>query len=169
MAEYFTANDLRARLNKTACWIHEEAECINGRIKTEGRIDNCRMNNLSIVVAMWQAAECYTPITSEAEDGVVNCLTEAEEEQLFDNISTISGICFVPKGIEWILEVEDDLNQTSKVKNALGEDLVDGLGNPITTGNAFAQADELASLAEILASNQATGSAINTGNYTKLY
>jgi hypothetical protein len=167
MAEYFTANDLRARLNKTACWIHEEAECIAGRVKTEGRIDDCRMVNLSIVAAMWQAAECYTPITSEAEDGVVNCLTEAQQEQLFNNISAVTDLCFVPKCIEWILETEDDDNQSSRVKNTALLDILDQLGDPIKTVGVPAHAADLDIIAQITATQKAASQTDYNGTYKK--
>lgn len=167
MAEYFTANDLRARLNKTACWIHEEAECIAKRIKVEGRIDKCRMNDLSIVVAMWQAAECYTPITSEEEDGVNNCLTEAEEESLFNNISAVTGLCFVPKGIEWIIETEDDDNQTSIVKDALGNPVLNAVGLPVYSANVPAQEAALTDLKAIVEAQKVLSEANNTGTYKK--
>jgi hypothetical protein len=155
MAEYFTANDLRARLNKIACWIEEEANCIAGRIKVEGRIDNVRMNNLSMVTAMWQAAECYAPITTEAEDGEVNCLTEAEEEQLFNNISAITGLCFVPKGIDYILVTEDDENQTISIIDAVAGPVFSAVGIPLQPANPPSQNEDLRKLKELIEAQQA--------------
>jgi len=106
---YFNRDDLTARLNKTACWVYERATALSRHLKYEGRIDNCAEANLSLVVAYLEAMECYTPITSSTDD--VNCLTEAEAEQIFENIIKITGLCFVPKNVTYLDDVEDDNNQ----------------------------------------------------------
>jgi hypothetical protein len=131
MAEYFTTNDLRARLNKTACWIYEEAQCVADTLSYTGKIHDKTMLNLSLVVAFLEAAECYSPITSEAEDGVINCLTEAEVENIFKNISAITGLCFVPKCVDYIIEIEDDNNQLSNVGDKDGIAVKDSKGKDI--------------------------------------
>jgi hypothetical protein len=41
-----------------------------------------------------------------------NCLTETQAENLFDNISKITGLGFVPKGTNYETITEDDNNQT---------------------------------------------------------
>lgn len=96
---YFNTTDLQARLYRTGCWIAKEADKLAKQAKYSGRIDPCCMTNLQYVVAALEALECYTPITSEVEDGVVNCLTEEYAENLFNNISKITGLCFLPKNV----------------------------------------------------------------------
>jgi len=53
--------------------------------------------NFQYVVASLEAVECYTPITTDAQDGVDNCLTEALLDKFFNNITEITGLCFLPK------------------------------------------------------------------------
>ena len=106
---YFNRDDLTARLNKTACWAHNRALTLSKHLKYEGRIDDCAEANLSLVVAYLEVMECYTPITSSSDD--FNCLTEAEAEQIFENISKLTGLCFVPKNTAYLVDSQDDNNQ----------------------------------------------------------
>lgn len=128
MATYFNQNDLDARRQKTACWIHEEATKIADKLKYTGKIDNCRMANLSYVVAALEAVECYIPITTAAQDGEVNCLTEALAESLFDNISKITKICFVPKNSTYTAVPDDNNNQYASVTDSESTALTDANG-----------------------------------------
>lgn len=109
MALFFNRNDLTARLNKTACWAHERALSLSKHLKYEGRMDNCKLQNLSLVIAYLEVMECYTPITAITDD--TNCMTEAEAEQIFENISKITGLCFLPKNVTYLEVAEDDNNQ----------------------------------------------------------
>lgn len=118
MALYFNRNDLTARLNKTACWAHERALSLSKHLKYEGRIDDCKLQNLSLVIAYLEVMECYTPITSETDD--FNCMTEAEAEQIFENISKLTGLCFVPKNVTYLEVEEDDNNQFRPITLADG-------------------------------------------------
>lgn len=106
---YFNRDDLTARLNKTACWIHARALTLSKHLKYEGRIDDCAEANLALLTAYLEVMECYTPITSSSDD--FNCITEAEAEQIFENISKLTGLCFIPKNAVYLDDVEDDNNQ----------------------------------------------------------
>jgi hypothetical protein len=131
MALYFDRDDLTARINKTQCWTHEEALKLTKNLKYEGRIDDCRLANLSLVIAYIKVVECYTPITSDDDD--FNCITEAEAEQIFENISKITGLCFVPKNTDYIIDTDDDNNQFREILNTSGVAITDALGEPIFT------------------------------------
>jgi hypothetical protein len=91
-----------------------EANKLAKGLKYSGRIDDCRLADLSLVSAYIQAVECYTPVTTDEEDGVINCLTEAEAEKVFENIGKITGLCFLPKNTNYKVEIEDDNNQFRK-------------------------------------------------------
>lgn len=121
---YFVEDDLYQRLTTTANWIALEAIKIVENLKYSGRTDTCRMHNLSFVVACLEAAECYTPITTSTEDGIVNCLTEVEIENIFSNIASITGLVFPPKGTSYGDIPVDDNNQ-------FGEPTLNS-GGPIT-------------------------------------
>lgn len=109
MSLYFNRNDLTARLNKTACWAHDRALSLSKHLKYEGRMDNCSLADLSLVVAYLEVIECYTPMTVSTDD--YNCITEAELENIFENISSITGLCFVPKNTDYLVDTDDDNNQ----------------------------------------------------------
>ena len=109
MSLYYNRNDLTARLNKTACWVHDRALMLSKSLKYSGRIDNCKLQNLSLVVAYLEVLECYTPMTVSTDD--FNCITETEAENIFENISKLTGLCFVPKNTVYLVDEEDDNNQ----------------------------------------------------------
>jgi hypothetical protein len=125
---YFNTTDLQARLYRTGCWIAAEADRLAKKAKYSGRIDPCCMTNLQYVVAALEALECYTPITSEAEDGVVNCLTEAYAENLFNNISKITGICFLPKNTVYTTAPADADFTGIELHNSTNFELDNNLG-----------------------------------------
>ena len=85
MALYFNITDLQARLTKTTCWIADEALKQSNRAKYYGKLDDCFIK-LQYVVAALEAVECYTPLSTADDDGVINCLTELQAEQIFNNI-----------------------------------------------------------------------------------
>jgi hypothetical protein len=112
---YYNSNDLSARLQRVAIWISKEAYYISRDLKFTGRIDNKRLLNLEYVVASLEILECYTPILNESEDGVINCLTEEEAENLFKNIEKITKLCFLPKNNIYEIITEDDNNQFTEL------------------------------------------------------
>lgn len=129
---YFNSNDLRARLNKTACWTHTEALQLSKNLKYEGRIDDCRLADLSLVVAYLEVMECYTPITSDDDD--FNCISETEAEQIFENIAKITGLCFIPKNAEYRVVTADDNNQFTQPTLTSGSAITMVGGTPIYYG-----------------------------------
>jgi len=116
MALYFNITDLQARLTRTTCWIADEALKQSNRAKYYGKLDDCFIK-LQYVVAALEAIQCYTPITSEDEDGIINCLTEEQAEQIFDNISNITDICFLPKNTIYTTSEVDDIAQTTTLNS----------------------------------------------------
>jgi hypothetical protein len=98
MATYFNETDLDVRRSRTACWISGEAYKIARMYKYGELPKQGRITNLEYVVAALEAVECYTAVTVAADDGEINCLTEAQAEQIFDNIEALTSMCFAPKG-----------------------------------------------------------------------
>jgi hypothetical protein len=98
MATYFNSTDLTVRLTRIATWISNESSKIVKKMKYGELVSQARIMNLEYAVAILEAMECYTPVTVAADDGEINCLTEAQAEQIFDNIEAITGLCFAPKG-----------------------------------------------------------------------
>jgi hypothetical protein len=98
MADYYNSTDLTVRLTRLACWISGES-CKIAKMFKYGEIPSQeRIWNLSYAVAALEAMECYTAVTVAEDDGEINCLTEAQADNIFDNIEEITGLCFAPKG-----------------------------------------------------------------------
>lgn len=129
MATYYNSDDLYARLTRTASWISSKANDMAKKLKYSGTFSNCCMVDLEFVVACLEAVECYTPITSDDEDGETNCLTEAELDQIFKNISTITGLAFAPKGFDYGTVEIDDNNQFATASFNSGSSLTLNNGN----------------------------------------
>ena len=136
MALYFNITDLQARLTKIACWIADEALKQSNRAKYYGKLDECFIK-LQYVVAALEAIECYTPLSSAADDGVINCLTELQAEQIFDNISNITDICFLPKNTVYNTSETDDVAQTMALNSGGGFILNTGGSSPISLDYNF--------------------------------
>jgi hypothetical protein len=111
MATYYVTNGLKIRLGRLACWIGDQANEIAAHYKYGSPVPAVKLVNLQLMVAYLEAAECYTAITTAAQDGVNNCLTEAQMDNLFINIQEITGMCFPTKG-ETIVD-----NQAAVVAN----------------------------------------------------
>lgn len=101
MVEYFNSNDLLIRRVQTADWLCKQSKKIVNMVHYGELVSADYKNKLLYVVAAMEAIGCYEPITSEDEDGVNNCLTEAEAEQIFENISKITGLCWQEKGVTY--------------------------------------------------------------------
>jgi len=95
---YYTSNDLLVRRVWMADWICDQMDKIAKQICYGELVPQAFNMNFQYVSASLQAVECYSPITTEAQDGVDNCLTEALLDKFFNNITDITGLCFLPKG-----------------------------------------------------------------------
>ena len=94
---YYNINDLFMRRAYTAKWICHEMKRFLNQICYGELIPQQTTMNFQYIVATLEAVECYTPITTDAEDGVANCLTEAQLDSFFDNVTEVTGLCFLPK------------------------------------------------------------------------
>ena len=94
MTIFYTANDLIMRRVNIARWICSQIHIIEANFKYGELIKEEYLMNFQYVVASLEAMECYTPITSVAEDGESNCLTEAKITSLVNNIEEITGLRF---------------------------------------------------------------------------
>ena len=121
---YYNSNDLLFRRIRIAQWLSNQIDSVTNH-SFYGELMCCEeLSELEYVSASLEAIECYTPITTEAEDGVSNCLTEEQLDNIFNNIVDITGICFSDKGITY------NNNIWSKSTSVF---LVDEFGNPILT------------------------------------
>ena len=97
MATYYNTNDLLVRRVKIAQWLTDKIENISNH-SFYGELMCCEeLMEIQYVSACLEAIECYTPITDDDDDGVDNCLTEEQLDNIFNNIVDITGLCFPDK------------------------------------------------------------------------
>lgn len=94
LVKYYTSDDLIMRRVNTARWICEQTHKLKASFNYGELVDQNYLTEFQYVVAALEALECYTPITSEAQDGEDNCLTEAQVEAIINNIEHITGLSF---------------------------------------------------------------------------
>ena len=99
--EYFNADDLTIRRGQIADWLCCQTECVVNGVLYGEPMSAKDLMDLELVVAYAEAIACYQPVTSEDEDGVINCLTEEQAEKIFKNVSTITNIQWHGKGITY--------------------------------------------------------------------
>lgn len=97
MPKYYTSDDLIKRRVAMADWICMQSQRLVNQFKYGQLVPTDFIYNFEYVVALLEAVECYTPITSEDEDGEINCLTEAALDKIFANFTHISGVDFLGK------------------------------------------------------------------------
>jgi hypothetical protein len=99
--EYYNSNDLLKRRTDIALWVCAQNKKIVNAHKY-GELLSAKYDlELKYILATMDAMGCYEPITTEAEDGVVNCLKENELDCIFNNVSIITGLCWQPKGVTY--------------------------------------------------------------------
>ena len=101
MALYFNADDLTVRRVAIATWACKQVKKLAASYHYGQLISGEYMMNYQYVIALSEAIACYSPITSEAENGVKNCLTEEELECAFNNISEITCIGWMGKNASY--------------------------------------------------------------------
>ncbi len=83
-------------------FVHYNYETANNTFYINGTQENTVVDadtflRYQYVVACHNALNGYTPITTEAQDGVDNALTESNVDDIIDNIEKITGLHFLPK------------------------------------------------------------------------
>jgi hypothetical protein len=94
---YYTANDLLKRRVDIGIWVGSQTTKLVANLKYGQLLDETAVSRYQYVVAGYAALNGYTPITTDAQDGVDNSLTEANVDDLIDNIEKITGLHFLPK------------------------------------------------------------------------
>ena len=118
MADYYIAGELQVIRIKTAEWVASTGIKYTDMFSYGEEVCQEKLNNLSFMVAIMEAIECYTPITLAAESGETNCLTEAQLDLFVDIIHNVTGMCFAPKGSSIIDTTPDTAVLTSILDNA---------------------------------------------------
>jgi hypothetical protein len=98
MAEYFTSDDLLKRRVDSADWLCAQTKKIVNQVNYGQLVEGEYLCNLELIAALLEVIGCYEPITSEAEDGVKNCITEEHAEKAFDLLHELTGLCWHGKG-----------------------------------------------------------------------
>tara|TARA_R110002126_G_scaffold155045_1_gene302060 strand:- start:1559 stop:2074 length:516 start_codon:yes stop_codon:yes gene_type:complete len=101
MALYFNSDDLLVRRVSIGEWICTQVQKLASSYHYGQLVDAEYMMNYQYVVALSEVVACYDPITTLAQDGVDNCLTEAELECAFNNISEITCIGWLGKNVTY--------------------------------------------------------------------
>ena len=122
--EYYNSNDLLRRRTDIALWMCAQTTKITNHYNYGELLSTKYIMHLEYLSGAMNAMSCYTPVTSEAEDGVINCLKESQLDKLFNNVSNITGLCWQPKGITYIGQIDQPTEA--------GE-VTDTAGDPITT------------------------------------
>ena len=97
---YYTQADITLREAILGCCFANLASKVAKKL-TYGvacDLETAKLNLLNVYI---EIISCYTPITSSAEDGIVNCITEAELDGILAEIVrcyTDCDLCFPPKG-----------------------------------------------------------------------
>ena len=86
MALYYTTADLKLREACIGCCYADLAAKLNDKLRYGHSCDEDK-KKVELLGAYLDLITCYTPIISAAEDGVVNCLKEADMDKLFQTIS----------------------------------------------------------------------------------
>lgn len=94
----YTRDDLLKRRIEIARWVCAQTKKIAAYYCYGQPVCKDFLFNYQYVIATLEAIECYTPLTTVSEDGVINCLTEEKLTNIFSNFTYISGIDFLPKG-----------------------------------------------------------------------
>jgi hypothetical protein len=94
---YYTSNDLLKRRVDIGIWIASQTDKLVASLKYGQLLDEIAFMKYQYVVACHVALMGYTPITTDAQDGVDNALTEANVDDIIDNIEKITGLHFLPK------------------------------------------------------------------------
>tara|TARA_R110002126_G_scaffold127296_1_gene269489 strand:- start:5971 stop:6435 length:465 start_codon:yes stop_codon:yes gene_type:complete len=122
--EYYTSNDLLKRRADIALWMCSQTKKISNHYNYGELLSQKYIMNLEYLSGAMDAMSCYDPVSSELEDGVINCLKESQLDKLFNNVSNITGLCWQPKGITYV----NQINQSIEA----GE-ITDTAGDPIST------------------------------------
>ena len=128
--DYYNSNDLLKRRTDIALWMCAQNKKIVNHYNYGELLSQKYIMHLEYMDGAMEAMSCYTPITTALQDGVDNCLTEAQLDKLFNNVTTITGICWQPKGITY---------RNAPTNPTEDGAICDSAGDPITTnyGNGF--------------------------------
>tara|TARA_R100001463_G_scaffold52679_6_gene103568 strand:- start:922 stop:1383 length:462 start_codon:yes stop_codon:yes gene_type:complete len=110
VAKYYTADDLLKRRVDIGIWIASQTDKLVANLKYGQLVNEKSLMRYQYVVACHVALMGYTPITTAAQDGVDNGLTEANVDDMIDNIEIITGLHFLNK--------ETTYNTTNWTNNA---------------------------------------------------
>jgi len=122
--EYYNSNDLLKRRTDIALWMCAQNKKIVNHYNYGEALSREYIMHLEYIDGAMDAMSCYTPVTTEVDDGVINCLPESQLDKLFNNVTVITGLCWQPKGITY----RNELDEPTEVGN-----ITDSLGFPITT------------------------------------
>jgi len=98
VSDFYTSNDLLVRRVYMADWICSQLSKFVNHFNYGVIVQKDCLIKHQYMVALLEAVECYTPITLAAEDGVNNCLKEAQLDTIFNKVEEITGLCFLAKG-----------------------------------------------------------------------
>lgn len=82
MSLYYTQTELGVRGRIAAYSFIDEVIAVNKKLKYGQKCVN-DINKLALSVGILEAIECYTAISNEDDDGEINCITEAELDNLW--------------------------------------------------------------------------------------
>ena len=105
---YYTTNDLLKRRVDIGIWIGSQTTKLVSNLKYGQLLGADTLARYQYVVACHNTLGGYTPITTTAQDGVDNALTESNVDSIVNNIEKITGLHFLPKGTtyntnDWII------------------------------------------------------------------
>ena len=98
VSDFYTSDDLLVRRTGMAEWICSKMHKFVNHYHYGSLLEADCLIKHQYITALLEVVECYTPITTTAEDGVNNCMTEAKLDTLFNKVEEITGLCFLPKG-----------------------------------------------------------------------
>mgnify|MGYP001569458441 CR=1 FL=1 len=86
-----TQNDHTQRLRLFMCCLGEKGNSLANKLKISTDCC-CEINTFELLIMYWSVLECYDPTLT------TNCLTQAQVDTIWDDISCKCSICFAPYG-----------------------------------------------------------------------
>lgn len=101
MTIYLNQTDLTVRLQRTADYIASFAEDVAKQFMYGQKCANRNFITLGLLEGYVEVLTCYQPITGNITEED-NCVTEAQAQDMFDHISTLTGLEFASYGASYI-------------------------------------------------------------------
>lgn len=117
--DYIDQTILNKRLQIIGCCISNKINAVTKKLHIGIQCEE-ELLEIKFLTALIEIPLCYTPITDPDDDGVINTVTEAELDKVWDKLKNICKVCFPAKG-----------DGGDQLPDALKIPLLDEAGDPL--------------------------------------